>query len=58
MLKPAKDTVAGITDKIGDKFNNSDNSLIKSIREFGISLKDSLNEGYKSSLTSKEGLHE
>lgn len=58
MLKPAKDTVAGITDKIGDKFNNSENSLIKSIREFGISLKDSLNEGYKSSLASKEALQE
>lgn len=58
MLKPAKDKAAGLTDKIGNKFNNSENSLIKGIRTFGIGLKDSLNEGYRSSLQSKETLQE
>ena len=58
MLRPAKDKVAGLTDKIGDKFNNPENSLIKGIRTFGIRLKDSLNVGYRSSLQSKETLQE
>jgi hypothetical protein len=32
LMKPAKEKLSGLTDKIGEKFNKSENSLIRGLR--------------------------
>lgn len=46
-MKPLSNKVVEIGSDVGTKFNNSDNSFIKGLREYSMKTEKALNNGYK-----------